>query len=143
MPPAKPGIVLTSAAAPEEPAMTARLRHFAINADDVKRARRFYEAVMGWTSEPWGPPDFFQIHNAGEGLLGALQQRRELGGRTMSGLEITIGVSDLTATMAAIEAYGGRLLMQPFRIEGVGGLVYFEDSEGNVLGAMQYEDGKW
>lgn len=123
--------------------MPARLRHFAINADDVKRARRFYQAVMGWTSEPWGPPDFFQIHDAGEGLLGALQQRREVGGRPMPGLEITLGVTDLAATIAAIESNGGRLLMQPFRIEGVGELVYFEDSEGNVVGAMQYDEGKW
>lgn len=29
--------------------MPARLRFFSINADDVERARRFYEAVTGWT----------------------------------------------------------------------------------------------
>ena len=116
--------------------MPATLRHFAINADDVGRARRFYEAVMGWTSEPWGPPDFYQARGAG--VAGALQERREIGGRRQ-GVEVTFGVEDLAQTLAAIESYGGRLLSQPFRIEGVGELVWFEDPEGNILGAMQYD----
>jgi hypothetical protein len=29
--------------------------------------------------------------------------------------------------------------MQPYRIEGVGELIYFEDTEGNLVGAMQYD----
>jgi predicted enzyme related to lactoylglutathione lyase len=122
--------------------MPAVFRHFAINADDVPRARRFYEAVFGWTFDPWGPPDFYQIRNAGEGLLGALQGRRELKpGARMTGFEPTLGVEDLKATIAAVEANGGRLLMPPYRIEGVGELAFFEDTEGNFVGAMQYEPG--
>lgn len=118
--------------------MAATLRHFAINADDVGRARSFYEAVMGWTYTPWGPPDFYQARGAG--TLGALQARREIEGRPQ-GVEVTFGVDDLAATVAAIEAAGGKVLAGPFRIEGVGELVWFEDTEGNVLGAMQYEAG--
>lgn len=120
--------------------MPARLRHFALNADDVDRARRFYEAVMGWTYQPWGPPDFYQTADAG--VWGALHERRELGGKPQ-GVEITLGVDDLARTMAAVEANGGRLLGQPYRIEGVGELIYFEDPEGNIVGLMKYdrEDG--
>jgi hypothetical protein len=33
--------------------------------------------------------------------------------------------------------------MAPFRIDGVGRLVFFRDSEGNIAGAMQYEAGRW
>jgi predicted enzyme related to lactoylglutathione lyase len=122
--------------------MAARFCHFAINADDVQRARAFYEAVCGWTFDPWGPPDFYQIKNAGAGVLGALQGRRELvpGVRTRA-YEPTLGVEDLQATIKAVEAGGGKILMQPYRIEGVGELIYFEDTEGNLVGAMQYEPG--
>lgn len=116
--------------------MPATLSHFSINADDVGRARRFYEAVMGWTYEPWGPPDYYQARGAG--TAGALQERREIAGRPQS-VEVTFGVDDLAQTMAAIEANGGKLLTRPFRIEGVGELVWFEDTEGNVLGAMKYD----
>ena len=58
--------------------MPAIFRHFAINADDVGRAKSFYENVFGWRFDPWGPPDFYQVKNAGGGLLGALQGRREI-----------------------------------------------------------------
>jgi predicted enzyme related to lactoylglutathione lyase len=122
--------------------MPATFRHFAINADDVPRAKRFYERVFGWTFDPWGPPNYYQIKTAGAGLLGALQERRELQpGVRMTGYEASLGVEDLKATIAAVEAGGGRILMPPYRIEGVGELIYFEDTEGNLVGAMQYEPG--
>jgi len=122
--------------------MPAVFRHFAINADDVGRARSFYERVFGWSFTPWGPPGFYQIKNAGQGLLGALQERRDIvPGVRMAGCEASFGVTDLKATMAAIEASGGKILMQPYRIDGVGELIYFEDTEGNFVGAMQYEQG--
>src|SRR5438045_2402698 len=35
--------------------------HFAIHADDVERARRFYEAVSGWRFEAWRPPVFYHV----------------------------------------------------------------------------------
>ncbi|USQ97785.1 VOC family protein [Caulobacter sp. RL271] len=122
--------------------MPATFRHFAINADDTVRARHFYEDVFGWRFDPWGPPDFYQIKNAGQGLLGALQGRRELApGVRMASYEVSFGVENLKATIAAIEAGGGRIVMPPYRIEGVGELIYFEDTEGNLVGAMQYDPG--
>jgi predicted enzyme related to lactoylglutathione lyase len=98
--------------------------------------------VFGWTFDPWGPPDFYQIKNAGQGLFGALQHRRELKpGVRMAGYEASLGVEDLKVTLAAVEANGGRILMAPYRIDGVGELAYFEDTEGNLVGAIQYEPG--
>ena len=123
--------------------MPATLRHFAINADDVPRARRFYEAVFGWTFTPWGPPGFYQTRDSGGGHLGALQGRRDVGGQRMPGMELTFGVDDVAAAATAIEAHGGKILMQPFRLEGVGELIFFQDSEGNIAGAMQYDEGNW
>lgn len=123
--------------------MPATLRHFAINADDVPRARRFYEDVFGWNFAPWGPPGFYQVMDAGKGFRGALQGRREVGGQRMPGMEITFGVDDLKAAIAAIEAGGGKVIMAPFRIEGVGELIFFQDTEGNIAGAMQYEAVQW
>jgi uncharacterized protein len=119
--------------------MTATFRHFAINADDVDRARGFYQAVFGWTFSPWGPPDFFQTKDAGKGVMGALQKRQDMG----SGLMTTFGVDDIRAALAAVEANGGQVVMQPYRIEGVGEIGYFKDCEGNVCGIAQYVEGHW
>ena len=122
--------------------MPAKFRHLAINADDVQRAKSFYEAVFGWRFEPWGPLDYYQVKDAGEGLLGALQGRRELKpGARMLGFEATMGVEDINATIAAVEAAGGKIVAPAIYLEGVGRLIYFEDTEGNFVGAMQYDKG--
>ena len=123
--------------------MPATLRHFAINAHDVPRAKSFYEQVFGWTFTPWGPPGFYQTRSAGHGFVGALQGRRDIGGKTMPSVEISFGVEDIKSTIAAIEDHGGQVIMQPFRIDGVGELIFFQDTEGNIAGAMQYERDQW
>ncbi len=124
--------------------MPATLRHFAINADNVQRAKGFYEKVFGWTFNPWGPPDFYQVKNAGSGLQGALQERRALqAGQRTNSFETTFAVDDIRATLAAAETAGGKVLMQPYRIEGVGEIGYFEDTEGNLVGVAEYLPGLW
>ena len=120
--------------------MVATVRHFSINADDVQRAKAFYEAAFGWRFEPWGPPDFYLIDNAGKGLSGGLQHRREIKpGARMLGFEVTMAVDDIDGTLAAVEAAGGKIVMRPYRIETVGTLIWFEDTEGNLVGAMKYD----
>jgi uncharacterized protein len=117
--------------------------HFAINADDVARAKRFYEKVFGWTFSAWGPPNFYQIKMGKEdaaGPIGALQKRRDLiqGTRTI-GFECTIAVSSIDATAKAVVASGGKTIMEKSIIVGVGTLMFFQDTEGNVFGAMQFD----
>jgi uncharacterized protein len=124
--------------------MPATFRHFAINADDVQRAKAFYEEIFGWTFTPYGPPNFYQIWNAGKGFIGALHERRQLAdGKEIFGFEASFQVEDIRATLKAAEAKGGRILMQPYLIEGVGEIGYFEDSEGNACGVAQYLPGVW
>jgi uncharacterized protein len=124
------------------------LRHFAIECDDVERAKTFYEGVFGWTLKPWGPPGFYQIVTgapAAPGVLGALQERQvPLEGAGSRGFQPTFGVAELAPIIRAVEAGGGRVVMPECRIEGVGNLIYFEDTEGNRVGAMKYdEDYAW
>ncbi|MBO0749208.1 MAG: VOC family protein [Porphyrobacter sp.] len=116
--------------------------HFSIACDDVERAKGFYETVFGWRIEPWGPPNYYQVFTGtaeAPGILGDLRQRHEpLAGGGSRGYECTIGVPVLAETIAAIERAGGRIVLQPYRIENVGDLAYFEDTEGNRAGIIQY-----
>ena len=116
---------------------------FAINADDVARARQFYTTVFDWTFEPWGPPGFYLIHTGQEpdgSHSGGLQERRELvRGQKMIGFECTVEVEDIDQTIRAIEAGGGRLVAPKFHIPTVGTVAYFMDTEGNVAGISQRE----
>ncbi len=122
--------------------MPANVGHFAIECDDVERAKAFYEQAFGWRIAAWGPPGYYHIHTGADdrpGILGDLRGRREpLTGTGNRGYECTIGVSSLKDAMAAVEAAGGRVVARPYRIEGVGDLAYFEDTEGNRAGMMEY-----
>ena len=50
--------------------------HFAIHADDVERAKTFYATAFGWTFEPWGPPNFYNVRTGEGGIMGALEKRQ-------------------------------------------------------------------
>ena len=116
---------------------------FAINADDVPRARKFYEAVFNWSFEPWGPPGFYLIDTGKEpacAIRGALQERRELApGQKMIGFECTVTVADIDEAIRAIQANGGRLAAPKSHIPTVGTVAYFFDTEGNVAAVIQRE----
>ena len=116
--------------------------NFSIECDDVERAKRFYESVFEWRIEPWGPPGYYRIITGTAqqpGIRGDLRGRREpLTGTGNPGFECTITVESLADVLAAIEAHGGRIVSSRFRIEGVGDLAYFEDTEGNRAGVMQH-----
>src|SRR5271166_6666780 len=59
--------------------MPNNLSHFAIPADDVERARRFYERVFKWRIEAWGPPDFYLIFTDDAGQPhGSIDKRDDL-----------------------------------------------------------------
>lgn len=117
--------------------------HFAIQADDVERARVFYETVFGWRFEPWGPPDFYRIRtgdDADPGIEGALYARHEPNpGTGMRGYRCTIDVADIDKARADVLAHGGKLSHDKSTIVGVGTLIEFLDTEGNLVCAMQYE----
>jgi predicted enzyme related to lactoylglutathione lyase len=124
-------------------AVPASLAHFAINADDVDAARRFYEAVFDFGFSAWGPPGFYLVDTGATdrpAIAGALQQRRELipGTRTVT-FECTFAVDDVDVVAAAVLANGGRILMEKTTIAGVGDLIWIADPDGNALGAMRYD----
>jgi hypothetical protein len=115
---------------------------FAINADDVPRAKRFYEQIFAWKFQPWGPPNFYVIKAGKEqpAEIGGLQERRELvPGAKVIGFECTIDVDDIDEAIRAIEANGGKIVTPKFHIPTVGTVIYFTDTEGNVVGARQLE----
>ena len=122
--------------------MANNIAHFDIAADDVERARRFYERVFGWRFEAWGPPDFYLIHTgpaSDPGIHGSVSKRlHPVAGRGRVGFECTIAVDDLAAIKAAIVANGGTIVLAEHEIVGVGTLIRFEDPEGNIACAMHY-----
>jgi predicted enzyme related to lactoylglutathione lyase len=121
--------------------MPSNIAFFAVHADDLPRARRFYETVFGWKVQPWGPPGFFLIATGDErdpGIPGALQQRHEVvPGERFNGYECTISVPDIDAAAAAVTANGGKIVLSKCEIPTVGWLIKIKDPEGNVVCVKQ------
>jgi predicted enzyme related to lactoylglutathione lyase len=121
--------------------MSNNLVFFAIHADDLPRTQQFYEKVFGWKFQPWGPPGFFLIATGDKqnpGIQGALQKRHDVvPGQRVTGFECTIGVTDIDATGAAVEANGGKIILQKCEIPTVGYLIKIQDPDGNVVCVKQ------
>ena len=120
--------------------------HFDVHADDVARARKFYERVFEWRFSAWGPPDFFMIASGDEsdpGIHGAVHDRPKDSHRSV-GFECTIAVDDVDAIAALIAKEGGQITVPKTVIPGVGELIQFKDTEGNIACAMRYfDEAKW
>jgi uncharacterized protein len=126
--------------------MTNQLSHFAIHADDLDRARKFYGGVFGWKFQGFGGAplaDFCRIaDSAGNplGPAGALQSRKyNPAPQPVIGFECSIAVDDVDAVARAVEAHGGKIVLPKAAIGGVGWVVKFLDTEGNLACAVEYD----
>ena len=54
--------------------------------------------------------------------------------------ECTVAVDSIDETERAVLANGGTIVMPRSVIVGVGTLIFFQDPEGNVLGAIQFDE---
>jgi predicted enzyme related to lactoylglutathione lyase len=121
--------------------MSNNLVFFAIHADDLSKAQRFYEKVFGWKFEQWGPPGFFLIATGDKndpGIQGALQKRHDVvNGTRLTGYECTIGVKDIDATEKAVVANCGKVILPKCEIPTVGHLIKIQDTDGNVVCVKQ------
>jgi hypothetical protein len=114
--------------------MAGKVVHFDIPIDDADRAVAFYNEVFDWGLERWGQMDYWTTaERPGDGIGGALGRREQPG----EAVTIYIDVDDIDATLAAIEAAGGRRLSERMPIPTVGWMALFADPEGNRIGLFQ------
>ncbi|EKD58827.1 MAG: hypothetical protein ACD_56C00042G0001 [uncultured bacterium] len=119
--------------------------HFEIQADDIERASKFYEKVLGWKimqmmkKEEGGMMDYWGIETkkAGEpGINGGMYKRSEADEK-FNLYDCTVAVEDLDASVAAVRANGGEITKEKSEIPGVGWFAGAKDTEGNRFGLMQ------
>jgi uncharacterized protein len=126
--------------------MANQLSHFAIHADDLDRARKFYGSVFGWSFQrldQMGVPmsDFCQIvpdpSDNPPVHIGAIQSRKfNVAPERVIGYECSFAAADVDALARAVEANGGKVVMKKSAIPGVGWIVKFLDTEGNLACAV-------
>jgi predicted enzyme related to lactoylglutathione lyase len=116
-----------------------RVVHFEIAAQDLARARKFYANVFDWKLDNWGGPTEYWLATTGAegtpGINGGLYSPAPDDPR--QGVTNTIDVANVDEAVAKITANGGAVVVPKMAVPGVGWLVYFKDTEGNVSGIMQ------
>jgi uncharacterized protein len=114
--------------------------HFEIPADDVARAKKFYEKALGWKiSDPW-KMNYFLVETkvkGEEGINGGLMQRKMPGQPFMN----YVGVPSIDASAKKVEQAGGVIILPKTEIgQGMGWIAAFKDTEGNIMGFHQAPD---
>lgn len=132
-----------------------RVVHFEIQADDLDRAQKFYEAAFGWTFQQMGEEyGYYRLIVTGPGpdemakgvkmedlgINGGMMKRNgppPAEGACPNAFTSIIGVANIDETMQKIEAAGGTAQTDKMDVPNVGQLRYYKDTEGNMFGIMQ------
>jgi predicted enzyme related to lactoylglutathione lyase len=113
--------------------------HIDISADDPQRAVDFFSKVFGWSAQKLeGPVPYWLLSpspSSGDELaIGAGVARRE---EAWQSVTPTIDVPSADEYADKITAAGGEIVRPKTLIPGIGHLVTFKDTEGNVFGILQ------
>ena len=112
----------------------ARITHVEFPADDVERAKRFYEAVAGWEFQAMEGFTDYELFSTDEQTGGAIGGR---GTSTGTSVRIFITVPDLERARDAATANGGTIVEDITDVPGQGRYVVVRDTEGNEIALWQ------
>jgi predicted enzyme related to lactoylglutathione lyase len=123
----------------------ANIAYFQVPADDVGRARKFYQSLLGWKIEPDTnlPDKSLQWQNitTGEPEAGTMNMggvyKRQMPGPIMN----FVKVENVEGVLANVEKLGGKIMMPKNEIKTVGIVAVISDTEGNIIGLWKPEPG--
>jgi len=118
----------------------ASLVWFEIPADDVGRAKSFYNKLFGWKIKNMPEINYRIVETGGEGGIngGILKPDRE--GPWPAQLLFYILVDELAPYRKKIQAAGGKIHVEEQEVPGMGWLSLFTDPEGRMMGLWKAKE---
>ena len=110
------------------PAQHHHITYIEFTTIDIKRTKKFYGTVFGWSFTDYGP-DYTCFSAAGAGIDGGFAKGEA---PAKNSPLVVLYSKDLKATEAAIVAAGGTIVVPTFEYPG-GRRFHFADGAGNVL----------
>jgi len=118
--------------------------HFEIPADDLARARKFYQDVFGWKTQDVPGMDYVMATTAETGdnmmmpkepgaINGGMMKRSDM----VKGPSLAVDVENIDNAIEKVRKMGGTLLTKKMEVGQMGYMAYFKDTEGNVLSLWQ------
>ena len=129
--------------------MSNKVIHFEVQADDVARAKAFYEKAFGWkvtpamSKEHGDGMDYWMLETGPReepGISGGMYQRPSAD--PIHTYDCTVMVEDIDKVIADIKANGGTITREKSLMEGIGYFASCLDTEGNRFAIMQATDWK-
>lgn len=125
--------------------MKSTIIHFEVQADNIERAKEFYEKAFGWKinqvmkKEDGGMMDYWMImtNKDKDGIDGGMYKRPEKEDEKYYLYDCTIAVENLDQAMEAVKNSGGEITRDKEQIPDVGWFAQARDTEGNRFGLMQ------
>jgi predicted enzyme related to lactoylglutathione lyase len=104
--------------------------HFEIGCKDVAKAQQFYGKMFDWKFTPYGPAAMVST-GQDTGIQGHINS---LGHEPHNYLTVYVQVDDLQAYLDKAGKLGGKTLVPPTDVPGVGKFAWFADPEGTTVG---------
>ena len=123
--------------------MASRVIHFEIQADNLERAKKFYEKTFGWEvtqmmTEAQGGMDYWGLKTGPDGtpgINGGMYKRPA--DNKLTTYDCTLQVDNIDKAIEEVKKNGGTITREKSEIPGVGFFAGAVDTEGNRLGIMQ------
>ncbi|PWT71308.1 MAG: hypothetical protein C5B59_18360 [Bacteroidetes bacterium] len=106
--------------------------HFELGCRDLSRLKDFYNNVFGWSASDITLGANFNTNSA-EGIQGHLTS---LGHEPYDYVTFYIQVEEIKATLAQIQAAGGKKIVGPIPLPDKRQFAWFSDPEGNMIGLV-------
>jgi uncharacterized protein len=118
--------------------MTLPISYVEINTPDLPATNAFFAAVFGWETQPFATADYLVApHGDAPGVDAGLLPSRDGQPRAVP----VVRVPSIEGVRAALEAAGGRVVVEPFAFPGVGRGCYCTDPAGVLFGLHEYTPG--
>ncbi len=117
--------------------------HFEIPADDLPRAKKFYNSVFGWNATEMPEMEYVMLGTTESDENGMPKEPGAINGGMMKRQDplkhpvVTIDVESIDAALASVKKNGGQVVREKLAVGDMGFTAYFRDSEGNVIGLWQ------
>lgn len=108
--------------------------HFEIASPNLQQASDFYRELFGWEIGEEQIEGYRLVRTA-EGSIGGGLLRAPEG--IFPYVTIYVGVDDLRATLRRAEELGGKMVVEPMPIPGVGSFAMFQDPDGVMIGIVE------
>ena len=112
--------------------MGSKVIHVEVVGKDGPALQKFYSDVFGWSLDT-NNPGGYGMYRQGDGLTGGIGGAQDGG---PGGVTFYVHVDDAAATLAKVEAAGGRVLMPLTEVAPETTIALFADPEGHVIGIM-------